>query len=73
MVGNGQSQVGDGHHDGDLVLGHQEPHQACLEYIGWEEREKDDDQGEDEADILDTEIENYRAGQETKKTLHKNH
>ena len=46
MVGNGQPQVGDGHHDGDLVLGHQQPHQASLEHIGGEEGEKDNYQGE---------------------------
>ena len=46
MVGNGQPQVGDGHHDGDLVLGHQQPHQASLEHIGGEEGEKHNNQGE---------------------------
>ena len=56
MVGNGQPQVGDGHHDGDLVLGHQQPHQASLEHIGGEEGEKDNYQGENKADILDSEI-----------------
>ena len=56
MVRNGQPQVGDGHHDGDLVLGHQQPHQASLEHVGGEEREKDDYQWENQADILDTEM-----------------
>ena len=56
MVGNGQPQVGDGHHNGDLVLGHQQPHQASLEHVGGEEGEEDDNQGEDKTDILDTEM-----------------
>ena len=58
MVRNGQPQVGDGHHDGDLVLGNQQPHQASLEHICGEEGEKDNNQRENQADILNTETEN---------------
>ena len=54
MVGNRQPQVGYGHHDGDLVLGHQQPHQASLEHVGGEEGEEDDNQGKDKTHILDT-------------------
>ena len=54
MVADGEGQVEDWNDDGDLVLGDQEPHQARLEHVGREEGEKHDDQGEDQAHILDT-------------------
>ena len=59
MITDGETQVGDGHHDGHLVLGHKEPHQPRLEHVGGEEGEKDNNQGENQTNILNTEIKHW--------------
>ena len=46
MVADAEAEVEDGDDDRELVLGDEEPHQASLEHVGGEEREKHDDEGE---------------------------
>ena len=53
MVANGETEVGDGDDDGDLVPGDQQAHQARLEHVGGEEGKEHDDEREDKTDILD--------------------
>ena len=55
VVADGEAEVGDGYNDGDLVSGHQEAHQTCLEHVGGEEGEEHNDEREDKTHILDPE------------------
>jgi len=52
VVGDGEAEVGNGHEDRQPELGNQQPDQARLEHIGGEEGEEDNDEGKDQADIL---------------------
>jgi len=52
MVGNGETEVGNGHQDWQAELGNQQPNEARLENIGGEEGEEHNDEGENQTNVL---------------------
>lgn len=53
MEGDAECQVGCGEQDGPLEFMEEEVDQSCLENVGVEEHEEDDDDIEDDGDVLD--------------------